>query len=76
MKENHNKSARHQRKGEGLAGSSDVRRVILPRLCLTHDLLPACCRAAGLVYTAALFALSSPCFWRGVEKFCLVPSQG
>lgn len=28
------------------------------------NLLPVCCRVAGLVYTAALFALSSPCFWK------------
>lgn len=39
------------------------------------NLLPVCCRVAGLVYTAALFALSSPCFWKGWKSSFLFPAK-
>lgn len=71
---NHNKSARRQRERR-LAEFFDVQRVILFKLRLTQALLPACCMAAGLVYTAALFALSSRCFWRGWKSSVSFPAK-
>lgn len=72
----HNKSACRQRRARerGLGGSFDVEHVLF-KTCLTQALLPACCRATELVYTGALFALSSPCFWRGWKSSVLFPAN-
>lgn len=69
----HERNLSPKREGAGLAKSLDLPwyNSIQTRTCCQ-----SVARAAGLVYTAAMFALTSASFCRGWKSSLFFPSQG